>query len=197
MSTAIIQEAILPTACSLNSVTPELIGMAERYFPKLYREQLCDKDRYLDGLAARYLVSRLVDLRFGVKDYFPESTPQGIPVFPEGIYWSIAYAEDKAFVAAAEDPVGVDLEKMVLRNPLLFSVFSMREWEAVGKMDWEHFYRMWTAKQALIKKLRPELPESADMHIADSRADSVWIIAEGQIHTVTVRKRQGFILAVA
>ncbi len=190
-------EALLPVACSLNTVTPELILVAERYFPKLYIEQLVDKDRYHDGIAARYLVSRLIDLRFGVKEYFPESTPQGLPVFPENIYWSIAYAAGKAFVAADNKPVGVDMERVEIRNPLLFSAFSEKEWQAVGKMDWNHFYKMWTAKQALVKKICPEIPQMSGMDIVSSRGDTVWIIAYGNIHSVTVRRRKGFVVAVA
>ncbi len=171
--------------------------LAERYFPQMYLEQLVGSTRYHDGIAARYLVSRLVDHRFGVKDYFPESTPQGIPVFAEELYWSIAYADNKAFVATDSSPVGVDIERVIIRNPLLFSAFSEKEWQAVGKMDWNHFYKMWTAKQALLKKMHSETLDASSMTVVGGRGSLVWIASENNLHSVTVRKRKGHILAVA
>lgn len=197
MKTIAPSAGLQPISCSLHTITPELIMLAERYFPSLYLEQLEGRKRYYEGVAARYLVSRLIDHRFGVKDYFPESTPKGIPVFPENLYWSIAYADQKAFVATDDKPVGVDIERVVMRNPLLFSVFSPQEWRSMGKMDWNQFYKMWTAKQALLKKNHSETLDTRDMTIVGARKDSVWIASESSLHTVTVRKRKGYIVAIA
>jgi len=187
----------MTVACSLNTITPELIMSAEHYFPKLYREQLAGSQNYFERISARYLISRLVKYRFGVAEYLPESTPQGIPVYAENIFWSISYYDKQVFIAIDDHPVGVDFERVKVRNPLMFSLYSPQEWKAVGKIDWDTFYRIWTAKQALFKKMQNEFPDSSSFRVVGNEGEIIWIAFDGKLCPVTLRKKKNVILAVA
>ncbi len=59
-------------------------------------------------------------------------------------YWSASYTQGMMAVIISKNKVGIDIEKIVKRDPELFKISSEIK-------DWKTFYRIWTGKEAIIK----------------------------------------------
>lgn len=70
----------------------------------------------------------------------------------DGWHWSIAHTREWAAAVVSREPAGIDLEKIRPRREGVFeSVASANEWQGVGERSWDSFFRMWTAKEAVLK----------------------------------------------
>lgn len=78
---------------------------------------------------------------------------QGVPRPYQGIYWSVAHKPEWVAGVVATVPVGIDIEKVRPRPDSLYRrIAAADEWRLGAgrpKMDW--FYRIWTAKEAVLK----------------------------------------------
>ncbi len=75
-----------------------------------------------------------------------------VPLPNQGFCWSIAHKHDVAAVAISTGAVGVDVERIVPRgDDLLDAIASNDEWQLVGQRTWSAAYRIWTAKEAVLK----------------------------------------------
>ncbi|MCP4590047.1 MAG: 4'-phosphopantetheinyl transferase superfamily protein [bacterium] len=72
---------------------------------------------------------------------------------PCGAYhWSISHKPQWTAAVIADLPVGIDIEHVVPRRPeLVREVGTEGEWATVGGSDWPRFFRVWTAKEAVLK----------------------------------------------
>jgi 4'-phosphopantetheinyl transferase len=76
----------------------------------------------------------------------------GAPSPNAGWHWSIAHSRDWAAAVISREPVGVDVERIRPRREGLFDqVADEDEWYAIGGRTWDLFFRMWTAKEAVLK----------------------------------------------
>ena len=69
-----------------------------------------------------------------------------------GCHWSISHKPRWAAAVIADGPVGIDIEHVKPRRADLFDeVADEDEWSAVGGRCWPAFFRIWTAKEAVLK----------------------------------------------
>ncbi|GIK16756.1 MAG: hypothetical protein BroJett003_17200 [Planctomycetota bacterium] len=79
----------------------------------------------------------------------------GVPVFDRGVCWSLSHKTSVAAGVVATTPVGLDVEIIEPRNPGLWDYVST-PWEQtlLAERDWPTFFRLWTAKEAVLKANR-------------------------------------------
>lgn len=74
------------------------------------------------------------------------------PIANDGFHWSIAHKRLCAVAVIADCPVGVDVECIKPRTSEHFDeVADAREWAILGGRSPQHFFRLWTAKEAALK----------------------------------------------
>ncbi|MCH8251754.1 MAG: 4'-phosphopantetheinyl transferase superfamily protein [Planctomycetes bacterium] len=77
----------------------------------------------------------------------------GRPMPLDGAYWSVSHKPHYAAAVIADAPVGIDVEQLLPRRDesLFDAVATSGEWSAIGERSWESFFRLWTAKEAVLK----------------------------------------------
>lgn len=74
------------------------------------------------------------------------------PLPLRGYYWSVAHKRRWAAAVISRQPVGIDIEEIVVRPRTLHDELAGDdEWQIVGDRSWHSFYRLWTAKEATLK----------------------------------------------
>ena len=68
------------------------------------------------------------------------------------IFWSISHSKNYVAYAISENPVGVDIEEIKERDDGLLEIFLDGEYKIVGWKNWQNFYKLWTGKEAILKR---------------------------------------------
>jgi 4'-phosphopantetheinyl transferase len=77
---------------------------------------------------------------------------KGVPLPVGGVYWSVTHKSDVVGGVAAQLPVGMDLETIrPVSDALLAKVADGDEWLLVRGDRQKQFFRLWTAKEAVLK----------------------------------------------
>ncbi|MCP4249760.1 MAG: 4'-phosphopantetheinyl transferase superfamily protein [bacterium] len=124
--------------------------------PVLMPVPSADMQRGPERLAVQRRVSRLAlaecARRCGLAGRDWSKDADDVPQ-PSGEYhWSISHKPTWAAAVIADQPVGIDLEQITPRHPHLFEgVGDDSEWALLGERNWDHFFRLWTAKEAACK----------------------------------------------
>ncbi len=80
------------------------------------------------------------------------SDADGRPLPNEGFYWSVSHKRHWAAAAIADRAVGIDIEHVLpRREALLDELATHDEWGILGDRSWHSFFRLWTAKEAVLK----------------------------------------------
>jgi 4'-phosphopantetheinyl transferase len=80
----------------------------------------------------------------------------------------------------APHPVGIDVERIHSRKDGLFeAVATDDEWRLVDGKDWETLYRVWTAKEAVLKAAGIGLVGLDDCRIVEVLGPKRWRLAYG------------------
>ncbi|MGD9249707.1 MAG: 4'-phosphopantetheinyl transferase superfamily protein [Desulfobacterales bacterium] len=82
-----------------------------------------------------------------------EKDDQGVPQPSNGIYWSVAHKPEWVAGVVAAAPVGIDIEKIRPQTDSLYRrIAGPQEWRLGAGLAKTHlFYRVWTAKEAVLK----------------------------------------------
>ena len=118
----------------LQKTSSELIKTSQKFF----WEDFCNKLKkqkpwtYKESLVARYLIKK----------------QQG---FLASCNYSISHKKNLVFVWISEEKIWVDIEILKKRDENLLEKFDKKEYEILGEKNWENFYILWTAKEAIIK----------------------------------------------
>jgi phosphopantetheinyl transferase len=67
------------------------------------------------------------------------------------IYWSVSHSEDYVAYIVGTTRVGIDIALFRERSESLLDVHKDEEYAILGEKNWNHFYKLWTAKEAIIK----------------------------------------------
>ncbi|MBB1543608.1 4'-phosphopantetheinyl transferase superfamily protein [Candidatus Gracilibacteria bacterium] len=70
-------------------------------------------------------------------------------------FFSASYSDRWLFLAFSEEKIGVDIEQIKPRTSSLLDKRS-EELKLLGEESWDNFYRLWTAKEALLKAANAE-----------------------------------------
>ena len=116
--------------------------------------------RDLEHRVAYDLLFRLLSSTFGISKPNILKNENGKPYLEnDGVHFSISHTKGLAVCVVADTPVGVDCEKLTSRTPEEIKKFANRFFvkneidllEAGGYSPLD-FYKVWTAKEATIKK---------------------------------------------
>ncbi len=82
-----------------------------------------------------------------------EQDANRVPLPNDGWYWSISHKPLMAVAVISDAPVGIDIEhiKPRGREDLWDRLANAGEWKVAGERSWEMFFRLWTAKEAMLK----------------------------------------------
>ena len=90
--------------------------------------------------------------RCGIENVEWVKDENGVPQPCAGYHWSVSHKPRWAAAVIADRPVGIDVEHVKPRREDLFNeVADESEWSAVGGRSWPAFFRIWTAKEAVLK----------------------------------------------
>jgi len=93
----------------------------------------------------------------------------GAPSPNDGWHWSIAHSREWAAAVISREPVGIDVERIRPRREGLFDqVAGEDEWNAIGGRTWNLFFRMWTAKEAVLKANRAGIGWLRECRVVES-----------------------------
>ena len=75
-----------------------------------------------------------------------------VPQPNEGFHWSVSHKREYAAAVVADVPIGIDIERIEPRKRELHDSLAGRdEWVIMGDRSWSSFFRLWTAKEAILK----------------------------------------------
>lgn len=103
------------------------------------------------SLFARELLSISAE-KSGLKLGNLNKNDNGAPIPDKGIYWSISHKNSFAAAVCALYPIGIDIEYITPRTTALFSrIADKEEWGIFKDISWDNFYKIFTAKEAVLK----------------------------------------------
>ncbi|GMU37767.1 MAG: 4'-phosphopantetheinyl transferase superfamily protein [Phycisphaerae bacterium] len=128
-----------------------------------------------------------------------ERDAAGVPVFEQGVCWSLSHKTSVAAGVVATRPVGIDVEVIEPRNPGLWEyVASAREQTLLPHRDWATFFRLWTAKEAVLKANRVGLSKlDACRLVASPTLSGAALTFEQSLWLVTFFASERILTAVA
>ncbi len=72
-------------------------------------------------------------------------------------YYSVSHKYSDGYVyvlvVLSFNAIGADLEILIKKDKVLLDFFNNEEYEILGAKNWDNFYSLWTAKEAVIKLL--------------------------------------------
>ena len=165
---------------------------ALNHFPK---GKTASSDSQLIG---HYLVSQCVKNESQIQNYLPQNAPSGAPIcdLKNKIYWSVSHKNQLVAIAVDRKPVGIDIEVIVQRSPSLFDLVCGSEWEVLGAKSWLNFYTLWTAKEALIKKLNLNLDFFQQIKLVQRKNKKLKLEFESVVHSVQSFPKKNYIYSV-
>jgi len=176
----------------IQKITAEILKKAEKYFPQKYRENFSD-----ESLAARFLISQKVKKEFGIENFFPRFKKSGAPKIYQNIFFSLSHKESFVAVAIGKQKIGIDLEILKQRDEILWKRFSENEWEILGEKNWRNFYFLWTAKEALIKKLTLDLDALGEIFLQNEKQNQLVLQFNKTNFLVKISQKENLICAIA
>ena len=91
--------------------------------------------------------------RLGLSLHDLPQDEKGVPQPVDGWYWSISHTRGVVGGIVYPSPVGIDVEKVQRRRKgVVQAAMSPAELDLLGGMRWSNFTRIWSAKEAVLKK---------------------------------------------
>ncbi len=164
------------------------------------RDAILAGARRVDAQRARARAAlELAFARIGRSPLEATTNSDGAPVATAGWHWSQSHTRDCAAAVVSTEPVGIDVEPIELRRAVqLPNVVSAAERKVLGEIDALLFTRLWTAKEAVLKRTGVGLAELSDCRVIKVLdATHMWLTHRGVEHRVEQSIRRGFVVSVA
>lgn len=160
--------------------------------PPRSREQVAQQRDY-----ARQAL-RFCAQRCGVPESGWKKDGDDRPCPNDGYYWSVSHKPKWVAAVIARQPVGIDIEEVRPRPHRLHAALAERcEWELLGDDSWHAFYRLWTAKEAVLKATGVGLAGLAACRLVQvSIADGVTLSMHGTTWRISHYEHDGHLAAV-
>ncbi len=92
---------------------------------------------------------------------------EGVPLPIEGLKWSISHTKSYVGGVVFEEPVGFDVERVQhRREEIVRATGTQEEYDLFGGFRWSIFTRLWSAKEAVLKKSLVGLGELSRCRLA-------------------------------
>jgi len=123
---------------------------------------------------------------------------RGVPQPVDGWHWSISHTREVVGGIVYPSPIGIDVEKVQRRRRhVVQAAMSPAELELLGGLRWSHFTRIWSAKEAVLKKAKCGLAElSGCVVVAAPSPRSLVLSHRGSLHYVFQCFERGHYISV-
>lgn len=102
----------------------------------------------------------------------------GIPMVNDGWHWSVAHTRRYAVGVVSRSPVGVDIEAIIPRRETLWEALAdASEWMLLGGRSWPAFFRLWTAKEAVVKSVGEGIGAFGECRLVGVEAEGNLVLA--------------------
>lgn len=135
------------------SNSEKYINKALNYFPSFYINNLKNKNTFEQSIVARYFISKIIQDKYWIKKYLPLTDTNWKAIYNKSIYRCISHKEKYVFIWVNKFTLWLDLEIIKNRDESIFTIFDKKEWDLIWEINIYNFYRIWTAKESLIKLL--------------------------------------------
>ncbi len=99
------------------------------------------------------------------------------PIASNGWHWSLSHAAHGVAATLSRSPIGIDIEWIRPRNQTLVPrVTSRHEIELFGGFSWVSFFRVWTAKESVLKKAGCGILELSSCNLVAVADDSTLVL---------------------
>ncbi len=171
----------------------DILLKAKRHFGVNYSDK---NNLTKESLIGRFLVSKLYKKIYGKNIFFLETLRNGAPVPFDGVHWSVSHKYNNhtlyAGAVISRKTVGIDVEYLKPRSKELLNFFKKEEYEVFGEKNWLNFYKIWTSKEAFIKKENLTLNQINDIKIISNQT----IDYLGEHCKLDLKKKKDIILAI-
>lgn len=102
----------------------------------------------------------------------------GVPVFENGVCWSLGHKPTGVAGVVASMPMGIDIEEIRPRSEGLWrKITTGPERQRLGAIDWGLFFRVFTAKEAVLKANRVGLARLDGCLLSETPNAGDWLIS--------------------
>ncbi len=89
-----------------------------------------------------------------------------VPLANQGFHWSISHKREWVAAVVSREPVGIDVEHVIPKKEALYAeLATAEEWRLLGERDWPAFFRVWTAKEAVLKANGVGIAQLLNCHV--------------------------------
>lgn len=153
-----------------------------------------------ESIEARYLL-----LEFLTKEYAytgrleKDELSKPIPLIVEGkkLYWSISHTQQYIWFTVGSSPTTLDIVEIEERDRVLLDTHKQGEYELLWMKNWENFYVLWSAKEAIIKGVGKCLENMKEISLIQ-KATRDFLIFDflGQKYTIKVMRGDQHIVSI-
>lgn len=120
-----------------------------------------------------------------------------VPIPSNGYHWSVSHKSKYVAGVVAPHRIAIDVEEIVPRSKgVLDYVATPQEWELAGDRSWHTFFRLWTAKEAVIKGTGAGLADLRKCQVFAIDAGIVELELNGELYQVEQVEFDGHIAAM-
>ena len=127
-----------------------------------------------------------------------EKDEDDVPCPSDGNHWAVSHKPGCVAAVVGRGGAGIDVEEMVPRKRSLFDLTAGQdEWELAGGRSWQAFFRIWTAKEAVLKAIGVGIGGLKSCRVISVPDDShVMLEHNGRQHLVEQLYHNGHIVSV-
>ncbi|GAB0174964.1 MAG: hypothetical protein HHAS10_08430 [Candidatus Altimarinota bacterium] len=142
-----------------------------------------------ESVLARYYISRYFHDTYSFIPFLDKDRNGfPLPIISGSLgtfYWSISHSDEYVAWMIDKNPCGIDIAQYFIRDESLLSKHDEEEYEILGEKSWKNFYRLWTSKEALIKKLSLTLDDMEKIKLFSSDKEQLVFVFFSESHTIT------------